>query len=53
MNLSMEQKDSQRTDLCLPRGREGLGIWDEQMQTVKYRMINDKILLYSTGNYVQ
>ena len=36
--------DSQtwRTDLCLPRGRgwgkEGLGVWDQQMQTIIYRM---------------
>ena len=34
--------DSQiyRTDLRLPRGwgREGLGVWDQQMQSIIYRM---------------
>ena len=30
----------QRTDLWMPRGRgeEGLGVWDQQMQTIIYRM---------------
>ena len=31
-------------------GRDGLGVWDWQMQTIIYRM--DK-QLYSTGNYIQ
>ena len=33
---------TQRTDLWLPRGREGgegwMGGWDQQMQTIMYRM---------------
>ena len=31
---------TQRTDLWLPRGggRDGLGVWDYQMQTIIYRM---------------
>jgi len=29
-------------------GRKGPHVWDEQMQTIMYRM--DKVLLYSTGN---
>ena len=29
---------TQRTDLWLPRGRDGLGVWSQQMQTITYRM---------------
>ena len=29
---------TQRTDLWLPRERDKLGVWDQQMQTVIYRM---------------
>ena len=34
---------TQRTDLWLPRwkeewGRDGLGVWDQQIQTIIYRM---------------
>ena len=29
---------TQRTDLQLPRRREGLGVWDQQMQSIIYRM---------------
>ena len=47
---------SQRADLWLPvrrsSEREGLGVWDEQMQTI-IGWINNKVLLYSTGNYIQ
>ena len=44
MNLSMKQKhtQTQRTDLWVPRrrgaGGDGLGVWDQQMQTIIYRM---------------
>ena len=43
MNLSMRQKQTQRTDLWLPSGgggwgRDGLGVWDQQMQTSIQRM---------------
>ena len=48
---------TQRTDLWLTRGEGwgvGMGIWDQQMQTNIYtEYINNKILLYSTGNYIQ
>ena len=54
------ETDSQtyRMDLWLPRrrwvGEEGLGVWGQQMQTIIYReWINNKVLLYSTGNYIQ
>ena len=34
--------ETQKTDLWLPRGkrrgRDGLGAWDQQMQTITYRM---------------
>lgn len=33
-------------------GGEGLGVWGQQMQTIVYR-INNKVRLYSTGNYIQ
>ena len=29
---------TQRTDLQLPRRRGGLGVWDQQMQSIIYRM---------------
>ena len=32
-------------------GREGLRVWDKQMQTIIYR-INIKVPMYSTGNYI-
>ena len=34
-------------------GRDRLGVWDQQMQTIIYRMDKQKVLLYSTGNYIQ
>ena len=34
------------------REREGLGVWNEQMETTVYRM-NGQGLLYSTRNYIQ
>ena len=49
--------DSQtwKTNLWLPKEKEGrdrLGVWDQQTQTTIYK-INNNILLYSTGNYIQ
>ena len=49
--------DSQtyKTSLWLPKEKEGryrLGVWDQQSQTTIYK-INNNILLYSTGNYIQ
>ena len=35
------------------RRMEGLGVWDQQIQTVKYRMDNNKVLCTYTGNYIQ
>ena len=32
---------------------EGLGVWDYQIQTIIYRLDKDKVLMYSTGNYIQ
>ena len=29
---------TQRTDLWLPRRREGLGVWDQQVEIIIYRM---------------
>ena len=47
----------QRTDLWLPKleaGRDGLGIWDQQMQTSIYRMDKQQgPTVYSTKNYIQ
>ena len=33
-------------------GRDKLGVWDKQIRTTVYK-INNKDLLYSTGNYIQ
>ena len=33
-------------------GRDKLGVWDQQTQTTIYK-INNKVLLCSTGNYIQ
>ena len=59
-NLSMKQKQihRHRGDLCLPRGR-GCGArkhWAFMMSRQKLlytEWINNKVLLYSTGNYIQ
>ena len=34
-------------------GTDGGGIWGQQMQTAVQRRDNSKILLYSTGDYIQ
>ena len=49
--------DSQtyKTSLWLPKEKEGrdrLGVWDQQSQTTIYK-INNNILLYSPGSYIQ
>ena len=49
---------TQRTDLWLPRGRHGGGRmdWDFRISRCKLlyiEWINSKVLLYSTGNYIQ
>ena len=50
MNLSMKQKQTHRqkeqTCGCQGWGKDGMGVWD-------YTGWINKILLYSTGNYIQ
>ena len=62
MNLSMKQKQThrRREQACGCQGgggwgRDRLGVWDQQMQTIIYRTDKQQgpILLYSTGNYIQ
>ena len=58
MNIFMKQTDSQtqRTDLLLPRGGGGGMDWESGINGSKllYReWIKSKILLYSSGNYIQ
>ena len=53
MNLFTKQKQTQETNLCLLKGnreRDKLGVWDQQIEII-YKI--NKILLYSTGNYIQ
>ena len=62
MNLLTKQKQThsawaKKTNLRLPKGKGGqvrdkLGIWDQQIQTTVFK-INIKVLLQSTGNYIQ
>ena len=46
-----------RTDLWLPSGRgrewDRLGVWDEWMQTIPFRVDSNVLLLHSTGNSIQ
>ena len=49
---------TQRTDLWLPRGREGGRVMDWEFEVSRCKLlhlewINNKVLLYSTGNYIQ
>ena len=49
---------TQRAGPWLPRTREGedgLGVWDQQMQTTEYKTDNNTVLLYmcNTMNYIQ
>ena len=59
-NELLLQNRSRITDieikLTVTRGERGLGrdkliVWDWQLQTIIYKIDNNKILLYSTGNY--
>ena len=34
-------------------GREGLGVWNQQIQTIACRMDRQQVLLWSTWNYIQ
>ena len=58
MNISMKQKQTHkyREQTCdcqggIGVGEEGLGIWDQQMQTIIHRM-DKQVLLSSTRNYI-
>ena len=60
MNLSMKQKQThkQKTDLCLQRGSRDWGGKDWEFGISRCKLlcigwINSKVLLYSTGNYIQ
>ena len=48
---------TQKTTLWLPKGkgwgRDKLGVWDYQTQTIYTEWINSQVPLYSTGNYVK
>ena len=55
MNIPMKKTHRQKR-LAVAKGegawgREGLRVWDNQMQTIIYR-INSKFPMYSTGNYI-
>ena len=52
MNLSTKQAHRHREQTC-GGGQDGLGAWDQQMQTIIYTMDRQQVLLYSTGNYIQ
>ena len=55
MNSSIKQKRLTDTENRLV-GREGdgLGVWDQQMQTITVRTITyNKVILNSTRNYIQ
>ena len=58
MNLFTKQKNTHRhrkQTYGYQRGNQGrdkLGVWDEHPYTAMYK-INNKHLLYSTGNYIQ
>ena len=53
MNIPIKQTESGtwRTDWWL--GRNGVGAWGLQMQLLYIEWIKNKVLLYSTENYVQ
>ena len=60
MNLSTKQEQTHRhreqTCGCPSTGvggRDELGVWGWQMQTITYRMDKEQGPTYSTGNYIQ
>ena len=58
MNISTKQKQTQRhrEQTCGWQGRggkEGLRVWDQQMQTIIHRMDKQQGPTYSTGNDIQ
>ena len=59
MNLSMIQKQTygRRKQTYGQQGEKGcgrdkFGVWDQQIQITIYK-INNKVQIYSTGNYIQ
>ena len=59
MNLYIKQKQThrQKTNLWLPKGKGGGGV-NQEFGINRYKLlyiiqINNKDLLYSTGNYIQ
>ena len=58
MNPSTKRKQTSKTDLWWPRGaggRQGVE-WEfgiSRCKLLSIKWINNKILLYSTGNYIQ
>ena len=59
MNLSTKQKQTHRHRKQTygyqrgKLGRDKLGVWGEQIHSTIYKIVNNKDLLYSTGNYIQ
>ena len=60
INTSMKQKQTTNIENRFEvakeegwQGREGLGTWDQQLQTRCISCINNNVLQYSTGNYIQ
>ena len=59
-NLPEKQRQTHRhreqTCGCQGGGRrewDRLGVWGDQMQTITFSIMNNKVLLYSTGKYTQ
>ena len=54
MNLSTKQTHRHREQTCgCQGGRDGLRVWNQQMQVLHREWINDNVLLYSTEHYIQ
>ena len=60
MNLSMKQKQTHRhgEQTCGCHGGGGMGVMDWEYGVSRHKLlyiewINNKVLLYSTGNYIQ
>ena len=56
-NLSTKQTHRHREQLCVCQGGgggwDGLGGWSQQMQLLYIEWINNKVLLYSSENYIR
>ena len=51
----MKQKQTHREETCGCRGvgRNGVGVWLSRCKLLSIEWINNKVLLYSTENYIQ